>query len=56
MLTFFILTIIGGILKFIVSLKNNEVDVLDILALIYAIGAFIAMTIYYINNGTAPPI
>jgi hypothetical protein len=54
MFTFIIITVIGGILKFIYGVMNNELDWLDIVALLYAIGISIAMIIYYNNTGVDP--
>jgi uncharacterized membrane protein YdbT with pleckstrin-like domain len=54
MFTFIIISVIGGILKFIYGVMTNELDWLDIVALLYAIGISIAMIIYYNNTGIDP--
>lgn len=55
MLTFFILSIIGGILHFLVALqKDEEINLIDVLGFLLAIIIFIAAVIWWFNTGEDP--
>jgi lipid-A-disaccharide synthase-like uncharacterized protein len=51
MATFFLISVFGGFLKFIYALKNDEIEILDIIALIYSVVILVAAIIYYFSTG-----
>jgi hypothetical protein len=51
MLIFFLLTVVGGFLKFLVSYLKDEVEILDVIALIYSVGFLVAAVAYYFYSG-----
>ena len=51
MTAFFWLTIVGGFLKFLHSVREQDVQVLDVVALVYASILFVVMLV----TGSSPP-
>tara|TARA_R100000935_G_scaffold58225_1_gene94460 strand:+ start:170 stop:346 length:177 start_codon:yes stop_codon:yes gene_type:complete len=51
MLVFFLLTVVGGFLKFIISYFKDEIETIDVIAVVYSIGLLIATIIYYCATG-----
>lgn len=51
MIAFFMISIVGGILKFLIALLKDEVETLDVVALAYGVLVFVLMAFYYLDTG-----
>lgn len=55
MLTFFIISIVGGVLHFLVCLqKDEEISTLDVIGFVITVVIFIAAIVWWFNTGEDP--